>query len=323
MDGDPIQLVTVTPVENDTFPPGVRRIDYRSGVDGLADWALVRPPRRGGTWVVNLHGHGSTGDQLYTREDIKRDWLTAFTQRGLGLLTPHLRGDAWMAPDAAKDLHGLLQLIREQSGLATTGHSTSGCHRAACGPLPDSRSDAGSNGIRDHHGHGAASRPVAPHHEGNGTAPSPPKFVFISGSMGGTGALIYAALHPEDVAAVAAMCPATDIASLHAYCAGTDDVRFLAEAICSAYGGTPDEVPDVYDRHSALRHRDRLAMPIYIAHGSDDASIPVAESRALAAAGIPGRLKYREIPGGHHDSPLAADILAEALAWVLDSNEGR
>jgi hypothetical protein len=29
------------------------------------------------------------------------------------------------------------------------------------------------------------------------------------------------------------------------------------------------------------------------------------------------RFRYRELPGGHHDSPLAPDIMDEALDWVL------
>ena len=58
-------------------------------------------------------------------------------------------------------------------------------------------------------------------------------------------------------------------------------------------------------------------MPVYLAHGDADALIPVEQSRALAALCRSPRFRYREIPGGHHDSPLAADIMDEALDWVL------
>ena len=97
-------------------PDGLRRIDYRSDLDGTADWALLRRARNGGTWIVNIHGHGSHGDQLFVREDIRRLWLPAFLDRGLGLLCPNLRGNAWMSPAAAHDLHALLGLVRSGYG---------------------------------------------------------------------------------------------------------------------------------------------------------------------------------------------------------------
>ena len=56
-------------------------------------------------------------------------------------------------------------------------------------------------------------------------------------------------------------------------------------------------------------------MQRYSAKDSDDN--PLAAAIRDAYGGTPD-----EVPGGHHDSPLAADILTEALAWVLDSNEG-
>jgi len=165
------------------------------------------------------------------------------------------------------------------------------------------------------------------------------RFAFVSGSMGGTGALVYAALHPEDVAAAVAVCPATSIASLYAWCTRQEASPLqgeiaaaicaayggeasplqgeIAAAICAAYGGTPAEVPDVYRRHSCMAHTDRLTMPLYVAHGAADDMIPVGESRALATACREGNLKYREIPNGDHDAPLAARVLAEGLNWVL------
>ena len=256
-----IQLTTAEPADGAAFPHGVVRLRYVSGTDAHRDWALALPPTHCNTWVVNLHGHGSHGDQLYVREDIRRDWFPGFRRRGLGILTPNLRDNAWMSPAAADDLHGLLELVRGRYGAD--------------------------------------------------------RYVFVSGSMGGTGALIYAILHHEDVAGVAALCPATGVATLHRHCAETAGLGDLAAAITVAYGGTPDDAAETYDRHSALRHRDRLTMPVYLAHGSADAIIPVTHSRAMADAGTPGPLKYREIPGGHHDSPVASHVLEEAVDWVL------
>jgi pimeloyl-ACP methyl ester carboxylesterase len=263
MDSPPIQRVSIAPARGEAFPPGVLRVDYDGAADGVADWALLWPPDCGGTWVVNIHGRGSHGDQLFTRADIRRDWLSEFRRRGLGVLAPNLRGTAWMSPAAAGDMHGLLDLVRARFGAE--------------------------------------------------------RFVFVSGSMGGTSTLIYAILAPEDVAGAVAMCPATDLASLYAHYHGRADTREVAESLADVYGGTPTQQRDLFRRHSALRNCERLTMPVYIAHGDADGLIPVAESRALAAAGDRQRLKYREIPGGGHDAPLAAEFLAEGLEWVLDS----
>jgi pimeloyl-ACP methyl ester carboxylesterase len=259
-----IQVVSVRAAASPQMPSGVRRLVYRSAQDGLEDWALLWPPESGRTWVVNLHGHGSHGDQLYTRADLRPAWLPPFRRRGLGVLTPNLRDNAWMSPWAAADLQALLALLREKFGAG--------------------------------------------------------RFVFVSGSMGGTSNLIYAALFPEDVAGLAAMCPASSVASLHDWCAARADRPVLGEiaaAIRTAYGGTPAEVPAVYERHSCLAHADRLTMPVFVAHGDADELIPVGESRALVPLLRGGNLKYREIPGGGHDAPLAEAFLLEALDWIL------
>lgn len=63
-----------------------------------------------------IHGHGSHEDQLYTRPDIRDSWLPAFRETGAGILTPNLRDNAWMSPAATRDLHGLLDHVREAHG---------------------------------------------------------------------------------------------------------------------------------------------------------------------------------------------------------------
>ena len=47
-------------------------------------------------------------------------------------------------------------------------------------------------------------------------------FLFFSGSMGGTSNLIYSVLHPADVQAAGALCPAVDLASYYAWCRARD-----------------------------------------------------------------------------------------------------
>lgn len=260
-----IEILSRSPVTDSAYPQGVSRVTFRSNADGAEDWALLWPPERGGHWCVVIHGYGSHGDQLFVREDIRRDWLPRFRARGMGILTPNLRDNGWMGPRAAADLHALLSFVRSEFGAD--------------------------------------------------------RFTFASGSMGGTCNLIYAVLHPKDVAYVVALCPASDLASFYAW---REANLPLPAAVANSlgdmraqYDGSPTEQPEVYRRHSAQQNVERLTMPVYLCHGDADALIPVAQSRALAAACRSPRFRYREIPGGHHDSPLAPEIMDEALDWVL------
>jgi pimeloyl-ACP methyl ester carboxylesterase len=242
------------------FPAGTLRLGYVSPVDGHADWALLLPPSTGATWLVALHGHGSGGDQLFTRPDIRAAWLAHYCRRGLGVLSPHLRGNAWMSPAAVADLHALLAWLRQHWGAG--------------------------------------------------------RVILYSGSMGGTGNLIYAVQHPEDVRAVAALGAATDLAAYWHWCREqrlglTDEI---ALAIAQAYGGAPSQAPAAYAAHQVVAGAHRLSMPVLLAHGGADALIPVHQARALAAR-LDGQagFVYREVPDGDHDAPLHG---AGGLAWL-------
>jgi pimeloyl-ACP methyl ester carboxylesterase len=258
-----IRVTSVAPLHDQRFPENLIRVEYTSPTDNASDWALVLPPLAGRTWIICIHGHGSTGDQLYTRPDIRREWLPIFKHEGFGILTPNLRGNAWMSPAAAADLHELLQYIRRQY---------------------------------------AAER-----------------FIFVGGSMGGTSNLIYAALHPEDVAAVVALCPAADLSSYYRWCRQRPApavLQQIADAIADAYGCEPETCESLYRTHSATANPGRLTMPVYVVHGAQDNIIPVTQSRNLyRAIQFKGIFHYREIPEGDHETPLRS--MADGLQWVL------
>lgn len=258
--------VTIGPWQHPDAPAGVEKLTYTSPVDGREDWALARRPAAGRAWVVHLHGHGSSGDQVYTRPDTRQIRLAHYLHHGLGILSPNLRGNAWMCPEAVADLRALLGVVRAEYGAVA--------------------------------------------------------FYFLSGSMGGTGNLIYAALHPEDVSLLAALCPATDLASYHQWCGChpggvRDDIRRAIEA---AYGGSPAQVPERYRAHSVVEHAERLTMPLLFSHATGDDIIPVEQSRRLRQAlASAAQVTYVEIAGGNHDSPLQGSGM---LPW-LDAQLGR
>ncbi|HQL86827.1 MAG: prolyl oligopeptidase family serine peptidase [Lentisphaerae bacterium] len=241
------------------FPAETRRLDYQSPADGLDDWALLKMPAPGvSTWLVCIHGHGSRGNQLYIRPDLQKLWLPRYLERGYGILTPNLRGNAWMGPAAVTDMDALLHFLRTQ------------CQAK--------------------------------------------KFLFESGSMGGTSNLIYAGLRPENVAGVSARGAVIDLTAYHAFCRSRAEVGLLqeiADSLEAHYGGTPAQQPAVYQAHSPINHADKMQnMPIFLAHGTADPIMPVSQTRTFAATlATNPRFVYVEIPGGGHDSPLSLGYL--------------
>lgn len=260
-----IDILSVSPEQGPAAQAlnGLRRIVYRSGVDGAEDYALAGHKVDASLWVVMPHGHGSHGDQLFVR-DYLRPWLETFLAHDVGILTPNLRDNAWASPDAVADLHDLLAFARDAHGVE--------------------------------------------------------KFVFFSGSMGGTTNLVYAVIHPTDVAGLSALGAATDMPAYVRWCLNETHAvgtpTSIGKAIIKAYGGTPEDKPALYSRHSTLQNAGTLTMPVYTAHGSDDAFMPVEQVRQLAEQmGSARHFVYREIRGGAHDSPLE---LVDSFRWLLD-----
>ncbi len=91
-------------------PPTVsaERVEFISELDGWRDWYLVVPGKPDRSCCINLHGHGSAGDQLWVRTDIRPN-LDATVRKGMTILSPNLRGNAWMSPAAAADLAQIIE----------------------------------------------------------------------------------------------------------------------------------------------------------------------------------------------------------------------
>ena len=98
--------------------------------------------------------------------------------------------------------------------------------------------------------------------------------VFVcGGSMGGTAALAFGALHPELVAGVASM---NGTANLLEY-AG------FPEAIAESFGGSKAAVPLVYKERSAEYWPERFTMPVAMTTGGADTVVPPQSCQRLAA----------------------------------------
>ena len=232
-------------------------VDRTSAVDGLRDRYLLYDAGKGTDCLVYLHGHGADGSQLFTREDIKVN-LPLLGELGLSVISPDLRGNAWMCPAAVADLAGILTSCREKYGFR--------------------------------------------------------RFVFMGGSMGGTGALIFSVRHPELVSALGVM---GGVSKLRRYREALQRRcrllihREILDAIEAHYRESE------YDLHDVSAQAERLDMPLYFAHGTADGIMPVEEMYDLRDRldGRPGKF-FRAVPRGGHDSPLP--LFGEILKTLLE-----
>ena len=98
--------------------------------------------------------------------------------------------------------------------------------------------------------------------------------VFITGgSMGGTAALTFAALHPDLIAGVASM---NGTANLLEY-------PNFQDAIAVSFGGSKVAIPDEYKKRSAEYWPERFTMPVGITTGGQDTLVPPHSVERLAA----------------------------------------
>lgn len=252
-------VTSVKPARGSAYPAGTMRIAFTSAFDGAEDWALFLPGDAKKNTIVYLHGSFSSADQIFTRKDVRKFWLTRILEGRHPLLSVNMRGTSYMSPAATADLTELLDHCRDKLG---------------CG-----------------------------------------RFVLLGGSGGASSAMAYAVLHPEKVHGVVAMGMCDILARLEfARKSNQPVLQKLAKTVFAAYGGTPEERPDLYRARSVLAHADRLTMPIILTMGENDALIPVVETRKIAAA-MKGKknFTYHEVPKGNHDSAVWVDIDLETL----------
>ena len=132
--------------------------------------------------------------------------------------------------------------------------------------------------------------------------------IFLAGgSMGGTAALIFTALHPELIAGV---CSLNGTANLVEY----DNFQ---DAISASYGGTKTEVPEEYRKRSAELWTQHFTMPVAVTTGGKDTAVPPHSAlrfvEKLKEAGSPVLSIHRESTG--HSTNY--EDTSEAMEFVL------
>ncbi len=97
--------------------------------------------------------------------------------------------------------------------------------------------------------------------------------VFVTGgSMGGTAALTFSALHPDLIAGVASM---NGTANLLEY-------ANFQDAISASFGGAKTAIPDEFKKRSAEYWPEKFTMPVGITTGGQDTLVPPHSVERLA-----------------------------------------
>ena len=114
------------------------------------------------------------------------------------------------------------------------------------------------------------------------------KTILCGGSMGGTGALTFAALHPELIDGVVAMNPTANLVQY----------EHFQDAIQASFGGTKQQVFQEYKKRSAEYWPERLTMPLAMTLGGKDESVPPDSAlrlgKVLRTLERPVKVIYRE-----------------------------
>ncbi len=135
------------------------------------------------------------------------------------------------------------------------------------------------------------------------------RVILCGGSMGGTGALTFTALHPGLIDGVVSL---NGTANLVEY------ERFL-DAIAASFGGGKEQVPNEYRKRSAEFFPEQFTMPIAATTGGADDIVPPASVLRLLDS-LRGRnphvLSLHQPTGGHRST---YDDTRRALEFVLDA----
>ncbi|MDQ6797045.1 MAG: prolyl oligopeptidase family serine peptidase, partial [Actinomycetota bacterium] len=140
--------------------------------------------------------------------------------------------------------------------------------------------------------------------------------VIGGGSWGGYVTLLAIGLHPRRWAAAVAVVPVGDYVTAFA-----DEAPGLQAFDRSLFGGSPDEVGDLYRERSPLTYVDRVRTPVLVIAGDNDSRCPIQQVlnyvEALQACG--GEAEMIRFDAGHGSMVIDQRVrhMAAELAFVL------
>jgi len=146
------------------------------------------------------------------------------------------------------------------------------------------------------------------------------KIILCGGSMGGTGALTFTALHPNLV---------DGVVSLNGTANLVEFAGFL-DAIAASFGGTKAQVPEEYRRRSAEFWPERFTMPVAATTGGKDRVVPPESVKRLldaVKARNPNVLLIHRPEGGHStnydDSKAAIEFVIGHMRPIAHTTRRR
>ncbi|CAN5214273.1 hypothetical protein BH24ACT10_BH24ACT10_05050 [soil metagenome] len=98
----------------------------------------------------------------------------------------------------------------------------------------------------------------------------PARCVLAGGSWGGYLTLLGLGLQPERWAAGAAAVPVADYLAAYA-----DEMEPLRAFDRSLFGGSPEQVPELYARCSPITYVDAVRAPVFVLAGANDPRCPI------------------------------------------------
>jgi dipeptidyl aminopeptidase/acylaminoacyl peptidase len=117
----------------------------------------------------------------------------------------------------------------------------------------------------------------------------PDRTAICGGSWGGFLTLLALGTQPELWAAGAAIVPVADYVAAYA-----DEMEALKAYDRSLFGGSPDDVPERYERSSPITYVDRVRVPVLILAGENDPRCPIRQVHnyvhRLSVLGVPHEL---------------------------------
>ncbi|MFF5638152.1 prolyl oligopeptidase family serine peptidase [Streptomyces sp. NPDC012825] len=124
----------------------------------------------------------------------------------------------------------------------------------------------------------------------------PARLILAGWSWGGYLTLLGLGTRPDDWTLGLAGAPVADCAAAHRQ--AMDDIKALDRSL---FGGTPDEVPDLYRDSSPITYVDAVRAPVFICAGINDARCPIDQARVYADRlrdrGL--TVEFHTIDGGH------------------------
>ncbi|WP_017620497.1 alpha/beta hydrolase family protein [Nocardiopsis gilva] len=100
----------------------------------------------------------------------------------------------------------------------------------------------------------------------------PDRLVLEGGSWGGYLTLLGLGVYPEDWSLGIAAMPIADYVTSYA-----DQMEALCAFDRSMFGGSPDEVPDLYRRSSPITYVENVSAPVLILAGENDPRCPIRQ----------------------------------------------